>query len=428
MRRLASALTLTAAALLAACAPTMDNTAPGAIAAAPAEQRTPVTILVSIDGFRADYLDRGLTPTLSALASQGVRASMEASFPTKTFPNHWTLVTGMVPDRHGIVANRIEDPARPGEVFTMATLDPWWWNEAKPVWVAAEEASIRTAAMFWPGSAVAWGGAMPEGGRGSVVGGTLPQDWQQFSMQVTNVQRVNTVLDWLRRPAEIRPEFVTLYFDTVDTAGHRGGPDSEELNEALRGIDGDMARLVAGLSDLGQPANLVIVSDHGMAGTSSERVIALDEILDGSLYRLVEGGAYATFEPTEGNTAALEKALLREHEHMECWRKGEIPERFAYGTHDRVPPYFCLPEVGWTVAPTKPEQAWSGGSHGYDPAAPEMAALFVAHGPAFRSGAPLPSFRNTAITPLIRELIGLPQVAGADGSLEPVQGALSTRR
>ncbi len=428
MRRLASALTLTAAALLAACAPISQSSAPANASAVQAEQRAPVTILVSIDGFRPDYLDRGLTPTLSALAAEGVRAPMQASFPTKTFPNHWTLVTGMVPDHHGIVANRIEDPERPDEVFTMATLDPWWWNEAKPVWVAAEEAGIRSAAMFWPGSAVAWGGTMPKGNWGPVTDGTLPQDWQQFSMQVTNVQRVNTVLDWLRRPAEIRPEFVTLYFDTVDTAGHGGGPDSEELNEALRGIDGDIERLVGGLHDLDQPANLVIVSDHGMAATSSERVIALDQVLDASLYRLVEGGAYATFEPTEGNTAALEKALLREHEHMECWRKGEIPERFAYGTHDRIPPYFCLPEVGWTVAPTRPAQAWNGGSHGYDPAAPEMAALFVAHGPAFRSGAALPSFRNTAITPLIRELIGLPQVAAADGSLEPVRGALSAPR
>lgn len=424
MRRLASALTLTAAALLAACAPVVQNIAPATATAVQTEQRAPVTILVSIDGFRADYLDRGLTPTLSALAAEGVRAPMQPSFPSKTFPNHWTLVTGMVPDHHGIVANRIEDPARPGEVFTMATLDPWWWNEAKPVWVAAEEADIRSAAMFWPGSSVAWGGTTPEGGWGPVGDGTLPQDWQQFSMQVTNVQRVNTVLDWLRRPAEIRPEFVTLYFDTVDTAGHGGGPDSAELNEALRGIDGDIARLVGGLSDLGQPANLIIVSDHGMAATSSERVIALDELLDASLYRLVESGAYATFEPTEGNTAALEKALLRKHEHMECWRKGEIPERFAYGTHRRIPPYFCLPETGWTIALTQPEEAWTGGSHGYDPAAPEMAALFVAHGPAFSSGATLPTFRNTAITPLIRELIGLPQAPETDGSLEPVRGAL----
>ncbi|WP_338445872.1 ectonucleotide pyrophosphatase/phosphodiesterase [Pelagerythrobacter marensis] len=423
MRRLASALTLAAAALLSACAPA--HQAPvRSIAAAPeaaAEQRKPVTVLVSIDGFRPDYLDRGLTPTLSSLAAEGVRAPIQPSFPSKTFPNHWTLVTGVVPDVHGITANRIEDPARPEEVFTMATVDPWWWNAAKPVWVEAEEAGIRTAVMFWPGSAVAWGGTMPESGWGSPEGGRYPQDWQQFSMAVSNVQRVNTVLDWLRRPAEIRPAFVTLYFDTVDTAGHVGGPDSAELNAALRDIDGDIAMLVEGLERLGQPANLVIVSDHGMAATSSARVIALDEMLDPTLYRLVESGAYATFQPTEGSVEALEAALLREHPHMECWRKGEMPARFDYGTHARIPPYLCLPETGWTIAPTRREGEWTGGSHGYDPAAPEMAALFVAHGPAFRQGVRIPGFKNTVVAPLLRELMGLPQAASA---LTPVRGAL----
>ncbi|AKM06934.1 ectonucleotide pyrophosphatase/phosphodiesterase [Pelagerythrobacter marensis] len=427
MRRFASALTLAAAALLPACAPA-HNTAVRSAAAVDGvrvEQRQPVTVLVSIDGFHPDYLDRGLTPTLSSLAEAGVRAPMRPSFPSKTFPNHWTLVTGEVPDVHGITANRIEDPARPDEVFTMATVDPWWWKAAKPIWVEAEEAGIRTASMFWPGSAVAWGGTMPESGWGAPEGGRYPQDWQQFSMAVTNVQRVNSVLDWLRRPAEIRPAFVTLYFDTIDTAGHGGGPDSAELNQALIKIDGDIAMLVAGLERLQQPANLVIVSDHGMAATSSARVIALDEVLDPSLYRLVEGGAYATFRPTEGNVDAFEAALLKEHPHMECWRKGEMPARFAYGTNVRIPPYFCLPQTGWTIAPSRNESEWTGGNHGYDPAAPEMTALFIANGPAFRQGATIPGFTNTAIAPLLRQLMGLPQ---DDTTLSPVRGALADRK
>ena len=419
MNRIAVALALGFAAALGGCATYAD--APP-VAVAEVDQREPVTILVSIDGFHPDYLERGLTPTLSRLAENGASASMQASFPTKTFPNHWTLVTGLVPDHHGITANRMEDPERPDETFGMSNVDPWWWADAHPIWVDAEEAGIRSAAMFWPGSAVPWGGTAKR--FGPVDDGVLPSDWQAFSMQVSNRQRVNSVLDWLRRPADIRPEFVTLYFDTIDTAGHDVGPQDEELDVALRDMDRHIADLVAGLEQLGQPANLVIVSDHGMAATSSERMIGLDTIVDPSLYRLVEGGAYATFEPTEGNRAAFEAAILTDHEHMECWRKDEMPERLEYGTHRRIPPYFCLAETGWTIAPTASDSSWTGGSHGYDPAAPEMASRFIAHGPAFRTGIALPSFRNTSVEPLLRELIGLPPRSRTDGSLDPLRPAL----
>ena len=304
----------------------------------------------------------------------------------------------------------------------MATVDPYWWSEAKPIWVEAEEAGIRSAAMFWPGSAVPWGGTAVR--YGPVTDGEMASDWQAFSMQVSNTQRVNAVLDWLRRPADIRPEFVTLYFDTVDSAGHDGGPESEEVNRALADVDQHIANLVSGLQTLGQPANLVIVSDHGMAATGSDKVVVLADIIDPSLYRLVEGGAYATFEPTEGNTAALEAALLREHEHMECWRKGDMPARFQYGTHRRIPPYFCLPDTGWTITPTAPEGSWHGGNHGFDPNSPEMTSLFIVNGPAFQHGTTLPAFQNTAVTPLLRQLLGLPQAVKTDGKLSDVSGAL----
>ena len=413
MKKLVTALALATATTLAACAPQVES-----VSAVKAEVREPVTILVSIDGFHPDYLDRGITPTLSGLADSGVRAAMRPSFPSKTFPNHWTLVTGLVPDQHGITANRMEDAGKPEEPFTMATVDPYWWNQAKPVWVEAEEAGIRSAAMFWPGSAVPWGGTAVR--YGPVTDGILPSDWQAFSMQVSNTQRVNSVLDWVRRPADIRPEFLTLYFDTVDSAGHSGGPDSEEVNAALRDVDAHMAMLVDGLEGLGQPANLVIVSDHGMAATSSERVIALDDDVDSSLYRLVESGAYATFEPAEGKTREFREAILAEHEHMTCWAKQEIPARYQYGTHERIPPYFCLPETGWTITRSAPTSSWTGGNHGFDPFAPEMQALFIANGPAFHEGVTTPIFANTQVAPLLRQLVGLPQTEVGD----PLSGSL----
>uniref|UniRef100_UPI0035C9AA83 alkaline phosphatase family protein n=1 Tax=uncultured Sphingomonas sp. TaxID=158754 RepID=UPI0035C9AA83 len=154
------------------------------------EARAPVTILVSIDGFRADYRTRGVTPNLDALAASGISAAMRPSFPSKTFPNHWTLVTGLRPDRTGVVGNTMEDAARPGETFTMATDDPFWWNAAEPIWVTAERAGVRSATMFWPGANVAFGGVKAATGHGAVTGGVRPHDWQQFNQAVTGEQRV----------------------------------------------------------------------------------------------------------------------------------------------------------------------------------------------------------------------------------------------
>jgi predicted AlkP superfamily pyrophosphatase or phosphodiesterase len=392
-----------------------------AVAAMPGEVRAPVTILVSIDGFRPDYLDRDVTPNLNRLRAGGVFASMRPSFPSVTFPNHWTLVTGLRPDRSGIVGNKMEDPARPGETFTMATDDPFWWSGSSPIWVDAEKAGIRTATMFWPGANVAIGGTIKPNSHGAIDGGTRPEDWQQFNQQVSGTQRVNAVIDWMRRPAAIRPKLVTLYFDAVDSAGHAGGPDSEGVTRAAADVDASIGLLVDGLAALGQPANLVIVADHGMAATSSERVVALDTIANPADYRVIEAGSYATLFATPGHEAALEARLLTKHDHLQCWRKSEIPARFHYGRNPRVPSYLCLADVGWRVDPSAPTKASTGGSHGYDNMAPEMRALFIANGPAFAGGKTIASFDNVDVEPLLRDLIGLPAEAGLDGSDAPFQ-------
>ncbi|MDQ1232072.1 putative AlkP superfamily pyrophosphatase or phosphodiesterase [Sphingomonas sp. SORGH_AS 879] len=418
-----AALALT---LLAGCAypysppslPPVASTAQAA-SAAPAEARAPVTILVSIDGFRADYLKRGLSPHLSRLAAEGVSAAMRPSFPSKTFPNHWTLVTGVVPDRHGIVANSFTDPARPGERFTMASDQPYWWDEAEPVWVTAERAGIPTATVLWPGSNVAWGGTLQPGGHHAVTGGVRPHNWLQFNANISDRQRVDTVIDWLRRPATTRPRFLTLYFDEVDIAGHDGGPDSAEVNGAIGHVDQAIGALVSGLAELGQTANLVIVSDHGMAATSSERVIALDQVVNPADYEMSEDGPFAMIRAVPGHEAALEARLLGHHDHMDCWRRGEIPARFRYGRNPRIAPYFCLADAGWLIDAKPAEKPFSGGTHGYDNADPSMTALFIAQGPAFRPDTKLAPFDNVDVAPLLRDLIGLPPGRGLDGTDAP---------
>lgn len=394
---LARLLPIALAAALQACA--TPPASPEPAASTQAEVRAPVTLLVSIDGFRPDYLDRGITPNLSALAAAGVRGALTPSFPSKTFPNHWTLVTGLTPDRHGIAANRMEDAARPGETFTMTTDDPFWWNAAVPVWIEAERAAVRSGTVFWPGSNVSFGGERPA-------------DWLQFNQQVPEASRVRTVLDWLARRRLIRPRFVTLYFDSVDTAGHRNGPDAPATNTAIALVDAEIGRLRDGLAAMGQSVNWVIVSDHGMSATAAARTVRIDRIVGGD-GRVVEDDPYATLEPQPGRAAALAATLTTPHSHMQCWPKGQLPARFAYGSHPRIPAWLCLAEPGWLLT-TKPlDPGWAGGNHGYDPALPEMAAVFVGSGPNLRTGArlsgPMP---NTGVAPLLRELLDLPAGAG----------------
>ena len=382
--------------------------------------RAPVTILVSIDGFRPDSLTRGLTPNLSRLAAEGVSASMRPSFPSKTFPNHWTLVTGLVPDRHGIVANGFTDPAHPDARFTMASDQPYWWNTAEPIWITAEKAGIPTATMFWPGSNVAWGGTFHPGDYGgTVTGGMRPHDWQQFNQNVTDRQRVDSIIDWLRRPAATRPHFLTLYFDEVDSAGHDAGPDSPQVNAAVGKVDEAIGRLLAGLAELGQPANLVVVADHGMAATSSDRIVTEDMLVDPADAVMTEDGPYATFRAVPGHEAALEQRLLGHHDHADCWRSPAMPARFHYGRNPRIPPYFCLAQTGWLIQAKRPDAPFAKGTHGYDNADPAMAALFIAQGPAFRSGVRLAPFNNVDVAPLLRDLIGLPAGRGLDGNDAP---------
>jgi predicted AlkP superfamily pyrophosphatase or phosphodiesterase len=319
----------------------------------------------------------------------------------------------------------MEDVARPDQKFTMEdSKDPFWWNAAEPLWVTAERGGVRSATLFWPGSNIAWGGTLK--GHGATSGGVRPEDWWPFDQAVPGEQRVAGVIDWLRRPAAQRPRFVTLYFDTVDSAGHTFGPDAPETTAAVRQVDGQIGALVAGLRALGQPANLVIVADHGMAATDPTRTIALDRVANPADYRLFEAGPFASFYPVAGHEAALEKALLGHHAHYDCWRKSEIPARLHYGTNPRVPPYFCLAETGWSLNATAPKpDAKPGGNHGYDNDAPAMAALFIASGPAIKPLGRQPTFDNVDVAPLLRDLLGLPAGSGLDGDDAPFRAALA---
>ncbi len=371
-------------------------------------QQRPV-ILIGIDGFRADYLDRGVTPTLSGLAAEGVRADggMKPSFPSVTFPNFYTLATGLHPDNHGLVYNTMRDPGLPGRTITLRNraevMDRVWYDDGEPIWVTAEKAGLRTATMFWPGSE-------------APINGVRPSYWLPFEQTVPSLARVNILLGWFTLPVEERPRLATLYFDIVDTAGHRFGPGTPETDAALSEVDTAVAALLAGLEARGIEADLLIVADHGMAAASGERLVFLDDYIDVSAVQITGEGPVATLDPLPAREADVEARLLGRHEHMECWRKGDMPARLAYGRHPRVPAFVCLAETGWMIgtrARTDPARI-RGGAHGYDNAAPEMRAVFIGHGPAFARGVVVPDMDSVDVQPLLGRLLGL-VVPSGDG-------------
>lgn len=369
--------------------------------------RKPVTILISIDGFRADYLDRGITPNLSRLAAEGAHGKLRPSFPTKTFPNHYAMVTGKRPDTNGIVGNNMIDPRRPDVKFSLGdptqSLDPFWWNEAEPAWITAGKAGVRSATMFWPGSEVA-------------IHDSRPPDWLRYDRHVGYAQRVNTILDWMRRPADIRPAFVTLYFEAVDDAGHRFGPDSAEVNAAISEVDRRIGDLTAGLAAMGQPARFLVVADHGMRAIDESRVIQLADLIDLPSIIAVETGPYAAIEPAAGTDDRVYDVLLKPHDHMNCNRREELPERLHYGRNPRVAAIICIAEPGWSIIAGTPSWPVKGGAHGYDNQDPEMLALFVASGTGMKGDVGIVD--NIEVYPLLMRLLGISPLPGdATGEL-----------
>jgi predicted AlkP superfamily pyrophosphatase or phosphodiesterase len=268
--------------------------------------------------------------------------------------------------------------------------------------------------MFWPGSEAA-------------IHGVRPSYWKVYGQVYPADARVDTVLSWLDLPAAQRPRFITLYFDDVDTAGHFHGPDAPETNQAIAHVDAAIARLVAGLKARGlyDRTDLVVVADHGMTSTPLNQVVYLDDVAPASSFRMVSGGAVAGVEPLPGQTAAAENALLGAHPHFDCWRKADIPAHLHYGTHRRVPTIVCLAEDGWLLRLHSGKSHALLGEHGYDPADPHMAAVFLAHGPAFAHGVVLPAFDNVDVYPLLTTVLGVKPEPN-DGRLEEVKAALAS--
>jgi predicted AlkP superfamily pyrophosphatase or phosphodiesterase len=367
-----------------------------------------LTIMMSIDAFRPDYLARGITPNLSAIAAEGVRAtSVKPSFPSITFPNHYTLITGLRPDHHGLVNNVMNDPVL-GH-FDKPSDDPRWFSGGVPLWTTAEQAGIKSASVYWPGSIVP-------------VNGIRPSYWATFKKSAAN-DRVDMLLAWLDLPSGQRPQFATLYIDEVDIAGHEFGPVSPQVNTAVVLVDTAIGRLIEGLKARGlwTTTNLAVMSDHGMAPIDLKRIDYLDDLIDPTIAKAVNPGPFTSFVPEPGQQARAEAILLAPHPNLKCWRKDNVPVRFVYGKNARVTPIVCLSNIGSEVR-SKGGRI-GGGDHGFDPADPNMQAFFVARGPAFRRSAVLPPIDNVDIYPLMAKVLGV-RPSPNDGNPAHTAGAL----
>lgn len=397
---------------IAACAP----------ASSPAQRQ--VVVLVSLDGFRWDYLDRPEAVRLRELAARGVRAErMVQTFPTKTFATHYSMVTGLHPGEHGILANNIWDEAI-GERFTLSNRamvqDSRWWG-GEPIWVTAERAGLRTAPYFWPGSE-------------AEIQGVRPTHWRVFDGRVPNARRVRMVLDWLSEPGDSTVAFATLYFEMTDNAGHDHGVNSPEVGAAIAEVDAAVGLLMDGLAERGleERANVIVVSDHGMTALSGERQIVLDRYIRLNRVRVVDWSPVLAMIPEPGYLEEAYRLLKDAHPNLQVYRKGEIPERFHYNDHPRITPIVAIADEGWTITSQAQlnrrsrDLPW-GATHGFDPELVSMGSIFVAAGPAFRRGETIPRFRSIDLYELMASILGLAPARNS-GSLDSARTVLRAGR
>jgi len=387
-----------------------------ALLAQPVQPR-PYVVLVSLDGFRYDYAERYHANNLLAIGKAGAAAEgMIPSFPTVTFPNHISIVTGQYPEHHGVVGNSFWDPGR-REMYGMnrAATEGAFYGY-KPLWVVAEEQKVKAASMFWPTS-------------DAEIGGIRPSYWSLYDGRFPNEQRVAKVLEWLKLPESERPHFITLYFSDVDSAGHSFGPDSPETQQAVQRVDKLVGDLWAGIQATPLPVNLIVVSDHGMQTTQG--YVNLSDYVDLSKVRAVTEGPVALIYAPDSQTAGQAYAGLKgKSPKFDVFRRKETPARWHFSENERIGDLVvCVKEATALVTapprerPGPPRPSSSRGAHGFDPYDfKTMQAIFYAVGPNVRPGARLEPFENVHVFPFITKILGLQSPPGLDGSEKVLDG------
>ena len=370
-----------------------------------------VTVIISLDGFRWDYTQWYDTPFLDRMAEEGVEAALIPSYPSKTFPNHYTLATGLFPDHHGIIGNKFINRAT-GKKFSLSNRevkhDAHYYG-GEPIWLTAQRQGLRTAVFYWPGSDVA-------------VQGKYPDKYFNYDQEprLTFGQRIDGILKQLRRPEAKRPQLIMAYFEQPDHNGHVYGPQAKQTRIAVMEIDKLISNLYERIQKLpiSDKVNFIVVSDHGMTLTMPEKHINARQYLKKEWYYDIEGDAPANVYAREGCADSICQAL-QGVDHIRVWHRTEVPYYLHYGTNENVGDVVIDTELGWLFSDKKAEY---GGTHGYDPSYNDMHALFRAVGPAFKHIS-LPHFPNVDVYPLLCHLLGI-EPAPNDGSLNIVKRML----
>tara|TARA_R110000868_G_scaffold259361_5_gene517339 strand:- start:104122 stop:105339 length:1218 start_codon:yes stop_codon:yes gene_type:complete len=387
-----------------------------------AQKETSKVLLISFDGFRADYLSKTDTPNFDRLAQSGVLGEgLIPIYPSKTFPNHYAIATGLYPENNGFIANRMYDE-KLGFLFSMGDREqvenPNWWL-GEPIWNTVEKAGKNAGTMFWVGSE-------------APIQNMSPTFWKSYDGRMPDEDRIDSVLAWMTLDTEKEIDFGTLYFSFVDSQGHRYGTESDEVIEAIKEADDLVGYLISKLVEkkLIDRTNIIIVSDHGMMNVSKERLVVLDDYINTEHIEIIEGSPSLMMNVQEGKLEEVYSSLKKNETHFTVFKKDDIPERFHIKNNHRTPDLLLVTELGYTIN-TKAfiegrNNYPSGGAHGFDNLEEEMWALFMASGPSFKEGFIMEPFENIHLYELITHLLQI-EPAQNDGSFEAVSKMLKQK-
>ncbi|HHU99580.1 MAG TPA: ectonucleotide pyrophosphatase/phosphodiesterase [Bacteroidales bacterium] len=383
------------------------------------ERDKPYVVMVSLDAFRWDYDSIYGTPVLDDIARKGVTATrLIPSFPTKTFPNHYTIATGLYPDHHGLVNNSFYAPDLDlvYRIGDRAMVSNGAFYGGEPVWVTARKQGMKSASFYWVGSE-------------APVQGIQPDYWKPYDDEVPFGDRVDTVLKWLSMPINKRPHLVTLYFEEPDAVSHGYGPVSPETAAMVRSLDSLIGVLRTGLGKLPNAAdiNLIVLSDHGMTEVDNSRYNYIFDTLPQRMVKRIYGGNPVwAIEPAEGKSDSL-LILLNVQRGMKAWKRNELPAHLHYGTHLRIPEILLVADPGWTAGLRPEPRGDTRGDHGYDWRCRDMHSIFYAEGPAFKKGFSVDTLYNVDIYNIVTGVLGLVP-APNDGNPERIAPLFNRRR
>ena len=381
-----------------------------------AQQQKPYVILISADGFRHDYAHKYQAKHLLELSAGGVQAEgMIPSYPSLTFPNHYTLVTGLYPAHHGLINNTFYDKKRDAR-YSMSAKDKVQdgsWYGGTPLWVLAEQQQMVAASFFWVGSEAA-------------VKGVRPTYSYDFTEKFPMADRIEVVKEWLNLPEEKRPHLITFYISEPDHSGHENGPDTEQTAAAVKMVDDALSQLTEVVKATGLPVNFIFLSDHGMTAVDRTSPLQLPKSIDTEKFVIPASGTIVNLHAKhKADIKPTYKQLKKEAVGYEVYLREKMPKRLHYGAKDdrfnRIGDIILIPEWPRVFSRNTPNP----GQHGFDPAkVKDMYASFFAWGPAFKSGMKIPAFENVNVYPLIAEILGLQYTEKIDGKKEVLKPIL----